>query len=241
MAKSHENPLLPHSRIRELFRAMLRSRALAPGLDAARTTIAVAIALRDLEARNVCAPDATLHPALSLAVGLTLRQVLAGVRTPSLQEPLSAQPMEQLYVALGASAASRVPALLLVASDALKPRQWQSLLADAAVLQAPTVLVALPGTQAGLLAFADRATVPGIPVDADDPIALYRVAAESFGRARAGGGPCLIEAVRLPGKADALALLRRQMIARQAATERWAAERERRAAAFAARQLKQVH
>lgn len=44
---------------------------------------------------------------------------------------------------------------------------------------------------------ADRAAaygMPGIHVDGNDPVAMYGAAAEAIGRARAGGGPTLIEA-----------------------------------------------
>ena len=37
--------------------------------------------------------------------------------------------------------------------------------------------------------------VPGMPVDADDAVAIYRVAQESIGRARIGGGAALMECV----------------------------------------------
>ena len=41
----------------------------------------------------------------------------------------------------------------------------------------------------GLTQLAHGCGVPGIPVDADDAVAIYRVAQESIGRARIGGGP----------------------------------------------------
>jgi TPP-dependent pyruvate/acetoin dehydrogenase alpha subunit len=40
--------------------------------------------------------------------------------------------------------------------------------------------------------------LPVIPVDADDVVAIYRVAHESIHKARHGGGPTLIQAVSLP-------------------------------------------
>src|SRR5207302_1402230 len=48
---------------------------------------------------------------------------------------------------------------------------------------------------ANLSAKTARWGVPGIPVDAGDAVALYRVAQESLGRTRGGDGPVLIECV----------------------------------------------
>ncbi|MGA8290786.1 MAG: thiamine pyrophosphate-dependent enzyme [Acidobacteriaceae bacterium] len=44
---------------------------------------------------------------------------------------------------------------------------------------------------------------PGIAVDGNDAIAVYRVAQEAIERARSGGGPTLIEAQTLPGNEPA--------------------------------------
>ena len=40
--------------------------------------------------------------------------------------------------------------------------------------------------------------LPVIPVDADDIVAIYRVAYESIHKARHGGGPTLIQAISFP-------------------------------------------
>jgi TPP-dependent pyruvate/acetoin dehydrogenase alpha subunit len=64
-------------------------------------------------------------------------------------------------------------------------------------------------------------------VDAADPVALYRVAQESMLRARAGGGPVLMECIpfQLPGKrtesADPILTMRQFMLPRGVATEAW--------------------
>jgi len=51
-------------------------------------------------------------------------------------------------------------------------------------------------TQAETLAQkAIAAGIPGIQVDGNDPLAVYRAASEAFERARSGGGPTVIEAV----------------------------------------------
>jgi TPP-dependent pyruvate/acetoin dehydrogenase alpha subunit len=70
--------------------------------------------------------------------------------------------------------------------------------------------------------------VPGIPVDAADAVALYRVAQESLGRTRAGDGPVLIECLeyRTEGKGkrapvDPLVSMKEFLSTRQVGTEAW--------------------
>ena len=53
-------------------------------------------------------------------------------------------------------------------------------------------------TIASLLSEGNLCQVPIIPVDADDVVAIYRVAYESIHKARHGGGPTLIQAISLP-------------------------------------------
>jgi 2-oxoisovalerate dehydrogenase E1 component alpha subunit len=51
--------------------------------------------------------------------------------------------------------------------------------------------------QAAVRSVADRAVgygIPGVSVEGDDPLAVYQATAEAVARARAGGGPSLIEA-----------------------------------------------
>ena len=83
---------------------------------------------------------------------------------------------------------------------------------------------------------SDRATVskiakacqvPGIAVEASDAIALYRVAQESLGRLRGGGGPVLIECItyQLQGErnvkiSDPLVEMKKHLLERGAAVQR---------------------
>ncbi|HEV2645707.1 MAG TPA: thiamine pyrophosphate-dependent enzyme [Acidobacteriaceae bacterium] len=77
---------------------------------------------------------------------------------------------------------------------------------------------------------AHRCGVPAIPTDTDDAVAIYRVAQESIGHARIGGGPALIECVPFAlhmsaGKhvatADAITSMEQYMIPRKVITTRW--------------------
>ena len=70
--------------------------------------------------------------------------------------------------------------------------------------------------------------VPGIPVDAGDAVALYRVAQESMGRTRGGDGPVLIECMeyRLEGKGgsapvDPLVQMSEFLLGRKVCTKAW--------------------
>jgi TPP-dependent pyruvate/acetoin dehydrogenase alpha subunit len=117
---------------------------------------------------------------------------------------------------------------------------WRGALAFAAKHELPAVFVVLPETRARRAKFASgrarvspvalSVAVPGIAVDADDPVAIYRVAQESIGRARAGGGPALIECVpfvlegvstRRVGAPDAIAALGQHLLRRNVATQSW--------------------
>jgi TPP-dependent pyruvate/acetoin dehydrogenase alpha subunit len=70
--------------------------------------------------------------------------------------------------------------------------------------------------------------VPGIPVDAGDAVALYRVAQESLGRTRGGDGPVLIECVAYPmegsrggAPADPLVQLEKFLLDRKVCSKAW--------------------
>jgi TPP-dependent pyruvate/acetoin dehydrogenase alpha subunit len=131
---------------------------------------------------------------------------------------------------------------------------WRRVLGAAAEQELPIVFVAMPAARGGsavkagagakaggVSALASSCGVPGIAVDADDAVAIYRVAQESIGRARAGGGAALMECVPfvLPataGKAkpmqDAIAGMERSMVQRGVVKQGWM---EREARAFARR------
>jgi TPP-dependent pyruvate/acetoin dehydrogenase alpha subunit len=120
---------------------------------------------------------------------------------------------------------------------------WKKVLKFAAEQDLPMVFVVLPAVSVrgdkaraakigGVSSLALGCAVPGIAVDADDAIAIYRVAQESIGRARAGGGAALIECVpfilegkgvaaRRAANADAIATLERYLLDRGVATRKW--------------------
>jgi acetoin:2,6-dichlorophenolindophenol oxidoreductase subunit alpha len=113
--------------------------------------------------------------------------------------------------------------------------QWRQVLELASKLDLPIIFVALPGVvekkknaTTNLSSRARSWGLPGIPVDASDAVALYRVAQESLGRTRMGGGPVLIECVAYktegakddsPG--DPLLQLTNFLLERKVCTKTW--------------------
>ena len=121
------------------------------------------------------------------------------------------------------------------------PALWRQVLVFAAEHLLPVLFVVLPATQrrgaktkatrsGAMSAISHRHGIPGMAVDADDAVALYRVAQEAIARARIGGGAALMECVpflledtkHLPQTtADAIEELERYMLGRGVATRRW--------------------
>ena len=176
---------------------------------------------------------------------------------------------ERIWAALGAAAALKAASARIkveakaAANEAKQPgvvvvyvspgeattAVWQKTLTFAREKQLPVLFVILPSMPrkgssakaAGLSALAILCGVPGIAVDADDAVALYRVAQESIGHARIGGGPALMECVpfvfqtteskRRPAT-DAITVLEHYLLQRGVASRAWI---EREAKSFAKR------
>jgi TPP-dependent pyruvate/acetoin dehydrogenase alpha subunit len=112
---------------------------------------------------------------------------------------------------------------------------WRKVLELAGKLELPVIFVVLPAGKGdrrdgmvNLSAKTARWGVPGIPVDAGDAVALYRVAQESLGRTRGGDGPVLIECVahRMGGSGgaasgDPLIQMREFLLGRKVCTKTW--------------------
>ncbi len=203
--------------------------------------------------------DLTSDPGRGLATAFLRGADLAKLLALSLQHrgpqplfpgqlPALPDHADRLHLALGAAfalrtggRASQAPLTLAFCYGAdLNPKQWSTLLDTASAHALPLVFVVLPnrGSGSGLASpgrlslFSSTRGVPGIPVDADDPVAIYRVAQESTLRARAGGGPVLIECIpfRLAGRktatADPLITMRQFLLHRRIVNEDWLREIE---------------
>lgn len=244
-AAPFENPLIGNARLREIYTTMVearlirkrtrkQSRGFAPGLEAC--WIAPAIDLHE--------GDLTSDPGVGPLLGYARRadrhrpKALAGVLAG---EPGAGQlgpagkGLVRLWCAVGAALALRAAGsqsvvLAYVGQKELKAAEWTQLLRGLREADAPVIFVVLPepGAKEDVAALARAAGVVGIPVDASDAVAIYRVAQESIVRARADGKPALIAGVPFlaaeTGKIiDPIEFLGEQLIARRVATNGWIA------------------
>ena len=218
-----ESPLVPNEALRRMYAGMVESRLLEEylrkrqrtvgrprvrGQEACRTA-----ALLDLKADDFssdlygCATTPYLR-------GQELSAVLnhrpgAETEVPGLLPELP-ESRDRLQQAIGVAVCLKRLGLKTIVVffagiEEVKPLSWLPHLHRAAQMELPMLFVVLPeiagktelkaklGKATGLSARATAAGVPGIAVDASDAMALYRVTQESIGRARAGGGPALIE------------------------------------------------
>ncbi len=178
--------------------------------------------------------------------------------------PILTDPKLRIYAALGAAASLKsgtalakttakqsasadsdsAVVLCISTSGEVSTDTWKPVLVHTAQHDLPVIFLVLPSAapktsrsaeKAALRAIAHKAGVPAIPVDAADPVALYRVAQESIGHARIGGGPALIQCIAFPAPATvahaAIAHLEDYILSRGIATRAWM---DREASAFSA-------
>jgi TPP-dependent pyruvate/acetoin dehydrogenase alpha subunit len=148
---------------------------------------------------------------------------VSGSKTPIVADPRkyppwfrlisgAANPAAQLHLAAGVAlalqASSKGNVVMSFCGDTSKPGQrWYEALTFAARHCLPLLVVAeiktsanaasarKKNTFAALMGQGHRCELPVIPVDAEDVVAIYRVAYESIHKARHGGGPTLIQAI----------------------------------------------
>jgi TPP-dependent pyruvate/acetoin dehydrogenase alpha subunit len=144
---------------------------------------------------------------------------------------------ERLKMAMGAALSFKVLGRANVVVAYVRPGEveqgvWRRVLELAGRLELPVIFVVLPAAKGerrdgvtNLSGKTARWGVPGIPVDAGDAVALYRVAQESLGRTRGGDGPVLIECVayRWGGDAadDPLVQMNGFLLGRKVCTKAW--------------------
>lgn len=179
-----------------------------------------------------------LRRAEALTLGANQRK--AGESSAGRQMPWIEDAGDRLQLALGAALSFKVlkrPNIVVayVRSGEVSGGAWRRALAHASKFELPIIFVVLPGGTAAKGADAGRVCkkarsceVPGIPVDASDAVALYRVAQESMGRTRGDGGPVLIECVahRLDGKQkggmdDPIVRMKDFLLGRKVCSESW--------------------
>jgi len=148
---------------------------------------------------------------------------------------------DRLRIAMGAALAFKTLKRANIVVAYVQGREatggvWRRTLTLAAKLDLPMIFVILPegeGKSKNISRKARSCGIPGIPVDANDAVALYRVTQESVGRTRGGDGPVVIECViyRLKGKQripapDPIAQMKEFLLARKVSDQAWMARVE---------------
>jgi TPP-dependent pyruvate/acetoin dehydrogenase alpha subunit len=273
-----ENPLIPNAKLRQIYLAMMRARALGRalppgrreglGLEAILVSTSVDLGQGDLVSDSLSGPvvqflrgaslDAALRPVGAKGSGKRRAIGDADCGTPR-RLPNAPEIEQRLWLALGAAAAEKAEAELtrqqakaagtlaiqagLVVAYAkageVSTALWRKVLTYTAKHDLPVLFVLLPAaspkgskakaTKAGMDALALECGIPGIAVDMDDAVAIYRVAQESIGRARIGGGAVLMECVPFVPvsakgnvkTADAMAAIEQSLLSRGVVTRKW--------------------
>ncbi len=210
-----ENPLLPHSKLRELHALMVRCRSLelkqaarGSGREALLAATLIHLIPGDLLSSTTgdrvverLAPEGKhQRPAGTLVGG----------------ESLGARLAVCAAAARGLQAAGDDHALLALARAGAPEQGWMAALEWAQESQLPLVLACSDATNGAAVGsrkgaepaidfssmsrFAKRHHLPVLTVDGEDAVAVYRVMQESFLRARQGGGPSVLWAVMTPGR-----------------------------------------
>lgn len=249
--------LLAMHRLRAVERALpLKSRSGLTGLEACLVAPSIDLGPDDLLS------DALTGNAIRFLRGTPLagavnpssrsknKQLTAG---SGAAHPLVVPPRheDRFWISLGAAAALRAhsptqgrrPALVyFLRKGQISPATLLRGFQLAAEQHLPVLFIALPASlrdhepaPGGIGRLATRAGIPGMAADRDDAVALYRVAQESLGRARAGGGPALIHCVpfALAGSrstrqtTDPLSVIEAYILERKIVTPEWIAREVR--------------
>jgi hypothetical protein len=183
--------------------------------------------------------SAPISPALVDHIRATGARPNARAATrPELQRTLNALAattpttgFERLLTAIGMAAAlkSVTPGKAVVAyaaTNELSATEWKRLLQLSLSGTLPLIIVALPAaspnTRLDLYTLGRKlglTNLPILPVDAGDPLALYRVAQETLVRARADGGTVILECI--PCNTDPVAMLASQLLKKSICLPRW--------------------
>ena len=264
-----ENPLMPHAKLRQIYLAMLQARLLAKhlgksskssiGLEACLASTSADLAPADLVSDTAAGKVTDFLRGASIGTLLgkpaTRKGLLADCGKASRLPPI-ATVRERLWASVGAAQAVKAAGVSAKAAGSEATQQavviaylhpaeapkplLREVLACAAAQDLPLIFVLMPGEAAGgICVLSLKSGVPGIAVDGADAVAIYRVAQESVGRARAGGGTALIECVPFvlagngkPRKVDAIPALQDYLLRRGVCTQAWI---DRAAASFTTR------
>ena len=241
---SYENPLIPHARMRALYRALIEVRLLRETLPKSERVprgleacwAATALDLREGDLTSDSGADALpayLRGIAARAGSGAPRSAAIAALQKSESKPFAGTPAERLFCAAGATMAlkaaeDKAVVVAYVRQGDLDAADWKRVLRVAAAGDLPLVIVT---AAADNVPVSSRA-VPVIPVDASDAVAIYRVTQESLVRARAEGGVVVIECVKTG--LDCVKVLAGQLHSKGIATPTWTSAVETRMSAMIA-------
>ena len=262
----HENPLVPHVKLRQMYAAMTRARLLDEHIGGLRKGVKGRWRMDSTRGQEGCRVSTAIDLGPGDLVSDSQRgvvmELLTGTKMDSLLKRVAAihsgkkagrattagarvlpwieDAGERLRMAMGAALSFKAlgqPNVVVayVRHGEVSKGTWRRMLGLASKLELPIIFVVLPAVKGekktgmgNLSAKTGAWGVPGIPVDAGDAVALYRVAQESMGRTRGGDGPVLIECVgyRADGKeraaaVDPLAQMQAFLLNRKVCTKAW--------------------
>jgi len=243
---SWENPLIPNAKLQQVYTAMLRAQMLEAKLAPAAQRMPEAVAaglLVDLRTEDALASPAPSHRFLK---GVPLKQLVAKKqsRTRLSHEretdhgfpaqnvlPVIADTAAAVNAALGVALAYKLndtsdrnsDIVLVFTTDAAACMSAARL---AEQHRLPILFVFMQNSPKAALSLRTRRYgIPGMPVDRDDALAVYRVAQEAIARARSGGGPTLVECIRygVPQRRgqNAIATMERYLTRKGLFTAKW--------------------
>ncbi len=214
-AAAHQ-PLISDARLRQLYVTLLKCRALRQStrtrtrpasLVAAAAVITGTVSHLEQQDALMVPPGDLLG---ALARGHSLRKVLSGTQLPGMLPNVS-RLGARFAIATGYALAQQreKPVTLVFSGPGVSSLDdVRDSLAFAAKHKLGILFVVETAAELDVSGprHTDALGLPGIPVDGDDVIAVYRVTQEAMTRARRGGGPTLIDCKPWPlgAKVDAV-------------------------------------
>ena len=248
-SKAFESPLISHARMRAMFRALVETRVLSE--RAAKTRNAIHLLPRGLEACwvgpiiDLNPGDLTSLPRASWLANhirsIGARSTANAASTSNVRNALKAfaaekatktsvAPIDRLLCSVGMAialkaAANKAVVTTYVGASDLTTSEWKHFLSVASEGELPLIVVVTPAAKpvdvSDIIKRIGTNTIPVVPVDAADAVALNRVAQETLVRARADGGVAIIECIDC--SFDPIAILGAQLVKKKICTDRWVA------------------
>jgi TPP-dependent pyruvate/acetoin dehydrogenase alpha subunit len=203
--------LISNAKLLQLYSTMLKCRilherartlsnsAIPPGQEASTVGVALDLLPKD----SVVHSSADIAP--SFVKGVPLHRILAGLNSPRNDDSVTAQihrAIALIQTSKGKKNSRIVAVFLSVDSTSLPP--CKPALQLAAALSMPILFVCRnPLPQDDIAGKINPFGFPGIAIDGNDVVAVYRVASEAITHARKGNGPTFLECKSVPATTSA--------------------------------------